>query len=137
MVVLVDTNVLLDVISMREPYAENSIRVIEHCALRTVQGYIAVHSISNIYFILRKVYTDAERRKIILNYMKFLTVAGIGHEQMVEALNRDNFKDFEDCLQDECAKELKADYIITRNIKDFAHSKIPAVTPEQFLEVIA
>ena len=69
--------------------------------------------------------------------MKFLTVAGIGHEQMFEALNRDNFKDFEDCLQDECAKELKADYIITRNIKDFAHSKIPAVTPEQFLEVIA
>lgn len=59
MVVLVDTNVLLDVISMREPYVENSIRVIEHCALRTVQGYIAVHSISNIYFILRKVYTDA------------------------------------------------------------------------------
>ena len=137
MVVLVDTNVLLDVISMREPYAENSIRLSEHCALRTVQGYIAVHSISNIYFILRKVYTDAERRKIILNYMKFLTVAGIGHEQMVEALNRDNFKDFEDCLQDECAKEIKADYIITRNIKDFAHSKIPAVTPEQFLEVIA
>ena len=39
MVVLIDTNVLLDVISVREPYVENSIRVIEHCALGTVQGY--------------------------------------------------------------------------------------------------
>lgn len=54
MVVLVDTNVLLDVISMREPYDENSIRVIEHCALRTVQGYIAVHSIFQYIFYFKE-----------------------------------------------------------------------------------
>lgn len=41
-----------------------------------------------------------------------------------------------DCLQDECAKGIGADYIITRNIKDFEQSKVPAITPEQFLEIM-
>lgn len=136
MVVLIDTNVLLDVVVMREPYWENSIKVVQYCANKAAQGFIAAHSVSNMYYILRKKFSDAERRRLILNYMKFLTVAGIEHGQMVEALNRDNFKDFEDCLQDECAKGIGADYIITRNVKDFEQSKVPAITPEQFLEIM-
>ena len=54
----------------------------------------------------------------------------------VEALEREEFSDFEDCLQDECAKGIGADYIITRNVKDFEQSKVPAITPEQFLEIV-
>lgn len=68
--------------------------------------------------------------------MKFLTVVGIKHEQIVEALNRNDFKDFEDCLQDECAFDINASYIVTRNIKDYSNSKIPAIMPEQFLELM-
>lgn len=47
------------------------------------------------------------------------------------------FKDFEDCLQDRCAKGIGADYIITRNARDFAGSAVPAVSPEEFLESIS
>lgn len=136
MVVLIDANVLLDVVAKREPYWEKSVKVVRYCAMKTVQGYIASHSVSNMYYILRKMYSDAERRKLILNYLKFLTVAGIEHGQMVEALNRGNFKDFEDCLQDECASEVNASYIVTRNIKDFTYSKVSAITPEQFLGIV-
>lgn len=114
----------------------NSIKVVQYCAFKTVQGYIAAHSVSNMYYILRKMYSDAERRKLILNYMRFLTVAGIEHGQMVEALNRGSFKDFEDCLQDECALGINASYMVTRNIKDFDSSKVPAITPERFLEIM-
>lgn len=41
--------------------------------------------------------------------------------------------DLKDCLQSNCAKSVKADYIITRNIKDFVHSEVPAILPEDFL----
>ena len=44
----------------------------------------------------------------------------------------EEFKDFEDCLQDECAKQVFADYIITRNIADFTTSEIPSLTPADF-----
>ena len=50
------------------------------------------------------------------------------------ALERNDFPDFEDCLQDECATQNHADYIITRNIDDFSSSNIPAITPLDFLE---
>lgn len=48
-------------------------------------------------------------------------------------LEKKEFRDFEDCLQDRCAKSVKAQYIVTRNVADFSGSEIPAVLPEDFL----
>lgn len=56
------------------------------------------------------------------------------HDYVRNALERNDFSDFEDCLQDECALQNNADYIITRNIDDFANSNVPAVTPADFLK---
>ena len=42
--------------------------------------------------------------------------------------------DFEDAVVDAVAERNGADYILTRNIKDFAGSSVPAVTPTEFLE---
>ena len=50
---------------------------------------------------------------------------------------RKEFIDFEDCLQDECAEEIGAAYIVTRNIKDFTKSKIPAVIPSDFVDLMS
>lgn len=59
------------------------------------------------------------------------------YEQELEDARREKCeRDFEDCLQDECAKQVNADYIVTRNIKDFSKSDIPAVTPEIFLKIL-
>lgn len=53
---------------------------------------------------------------------------------MLHALERNDFPDFEDCLQDECAAQNNVDYIITRNINDFSSSNVPAITPTEFLK---
>jgi len=42
------------------------------------------------------------------------------------------FMDFEDCLQYLCAKSVNADFIVTRNPKDFVNSTIPAILPDDF-----
>ena len=70
----------------------------------------------------------------MLDILDLLQVAGADHESVQNALQREDFSDFEDCLQDECAKQIHADYIITRNINDFSNSNIPAITPSDFLE---
>ncbi len=49
----------------------------------------------------------------------------------------EKFKDFEDCLQDRCARKADAKYIITRNTEDFSESEVPAISPEKFLNVIS
>lgn len=47
-----------------------------------------------------------------------------------------DFSDFEDCLQEKCAKEISADYIVTRNIDDFKYSQIKAILPREFVEMV-
>ena len=68
--------------------------------------------------------------------MKLVSVVGIDKDMIDNALLRQEFTDVEDCLQDECAIICGADYIVTRNISDFEESKVEAITPETFLELI-
>ena len=56
--------------------------------------------------------------------------------RFLSALDREEIQDFEDCLQDQCAQDIEAEYIVTCNIRDFSNSKIPAVTPMDFLKLV-
>lgn len=132
--VLIDTNIVLDILEKREPFYRASYDVLSCCASQKISGYIALHSVSNIFFILRKHYSTEDRKRLILGILDFLRVANASHENVRHALERNDFSDLEDCLQDECAMENNADYIITRNVADFKRSNVPALTPDDFLK---
>ena len=136
MLILIDTNVLLDVIARREPYVIFSEKVIDLCRQEVINGAIAGHSVLNAMYVLRKNFTLTERKEIFLSLCEFLYVESVDFGKIVQALKDDNFSDFEDCLQMQCALSLHADYIVTRNVKDFAASEIPAITPEEFLKIL-
>ncbi len=136
MVALINTNVVIDFLATREPFCEASSSVIAKCANGEMAGYIALHSISNLWYILRKTPED-KRRKWLSDICECLWVAGASHEEVVKAIRMEEFMDFEDCLQDRCAEGVGADFIITRNVKDFGNSAVPAVSPEQFLEIVS
>ena len=133
---LIDTNVLLNYITNREDnYLEASIRIIELCAEGIVSGYIAFHSLSTIWYVLRR-REDNERREILKSLCEIFTVTSASQEEILDAISRDFFSDFEDCLQDKCAKEAGADYIITCNERDYCNSETPAVNPVEFLDLM-
>lgn len=133
MVVLIDTNVIIDYLLTREPYYEASSDIILKCAQKKLMGYIAFHSIPNLWYILRKV-PEVKRREWIVDLCCFLQVTGVSHAEVVRAVKNIDFKDFEDCLQDRCAVSVGAKYIITRNIMDYANSEVQAISPEDFLK---
>ena len=133
MVLLIDNNVMIDAITAREPFWTDSSRVIRLCAEKKVKGYLAATSIPDTFYILRKDYSSKERRSILLYYANILNIVGVDEEDIMNALKNEEFTDFEDCLQAECAKAVGADYIVTRNTADFADSPVPAVTPADFL----
>ena len=89
-----------------------------------------------MFFILRKTYSIKERREILVGLCSIFDVVGIDKAKLLAGLQNENFSDFEDCLQDECAKEVSADYIVTRNIGDFQSAKVKAITPQDLLEMI-
>ena len=136
MIILVDTNIALDFLTMRQPFYNDARKVIRLCASEKVQGYIAFHSLPNIFYILRKSHSDTDRRKMLRKLCMVQRVVGASHERVCSAIERDDFPDFEDCLQDRCAVSVGAKYIITRNTEDFTESQVPAISPESFLNCI-
>ena len=85
---------------------------------------------------LRKDWTENQRRELLLNLCDILFIEKVDSEKIISALQNKKFKDMEDCLQYECAASVLADYIITRNIKGFYCSVIPAILPEDFLNLL-
>lgn len=133
--ILIDTNVLLDYLLTREPFYENAKKVVLMCVEGKIKGCIAAHSISNMFFILRKDYNVGERRELLLNLCSIFDIEGIDKDKLLAGLQNENFTDFEDCLQMECAKVYGAEYIVTRNVDDFEMSEINAILPMDFLEL--
>ena len=132
MVVLIDTNIIIDFLTTREPYYQAASQVIKKCVTGEMEGCVAFHTIPNLWYILRKV-PEEQRRTWIERICDCLKVIGASHEQVIQAVKMRNFKDFEDCLQDRCAEEANATFIVTRNITDFAESVVPAIEPEELL----
>ncbi len=136
MAVLIDTNILLNYITNREDkYRNESIRIVELCALGKLNGYIAFHTLSTLWYVLRKK-SSKERRNNLRDICTIFSVACASQADIIDAIEKDSFEDFEDCLQDKCAKEAGADYIITVNEKDFVNSEIEAINPCEFLKKI-
>lgn len=131
--ILVDTNVVLDFLLRREPFYADAHSLMEQCAKDEITAYIAFHSIPNIDYILRKVATAEQRRAMLRDVCSILTVVGASHDAVLSAIARNDFSDFEDCLQMYCGLENNVSYIVTNNGKDFANSDIPIVTPTQML----
>lgn len=133
MKVLIDTNVILDVLCNHADFVEDATKIFKLCEVNKVDGYISALSVPNIVYIMRKE-LDSEKTADILEKLSLIfKIADLKGSDIIKAA-KVGFNDYEDALQSVCALRIKADYIITRNIKDFAKSKVTAIKPSEFLE---
>lgn len=133
MKLLIDTNVVLDVLCNRKDFVENSSKVFKLCETKKFDGYLSAISVPNIAYILRKELSIEKLKSIIVKLNIIFSIIELKPNDLILATDLD-FKDYEDALQSVCAKRIKADFIITRNTKDFKNSQVKAITPEHFLD---
>jgi len=131
--VLLDTNIIIDVISKRAGY-EDSLRLFKYCESGRVQGVISATTVTDILYILRKHIDPSEVRAAVQTLLLIIDIASIGKGEIAAAFTSE-MKDFEDAVQSACAKRIGADYIVTRNLKDFDKSAVKAITPAEALEL--
>ena len=132
---LIDTNIVLDWLLERQPFAENAERIMEYCISGNLRGYLAAHSLLNIFYITRKEKSVKDRKEILLMLCDRFEIIDIDSEMIITALQNENWQDLEDGLQMQSAIQEKLDYIITRDINDFAHSTIKVLSPQDFLKM--
>ncbi|MBR4021945.1 MAG: PIN domain-containing protein [Ruminococcus sp.] len=135
MKVLIDTNVILDVLCKREEFLEDSLKVWKYCEVDQITGYVSALSIPNIVYILRKELDPEKTKEIIDKLFLIFRIADLKSDDLKKAANM-KVADYEDAVQMACASRLKADFIITRNIRDFKESRVPAIKPSELLERI-
>jgi predicted nucleic acid-binding protein len=135
-VVLIDTDVLLDYFFKRQPFLNNADSIVNLLREKRIIGYVSAQSLINAFYILRTDFTFSERKALIRGFCYMVTICNVSGEMVLKALEDETFSDFEDCVQMHCAVSVNADFIITRNTKDFANSRIKAITPAEFLDII-
>lgn len=134
MKIMCDTNIIIDILLEREPFVDDSYKVLSLCEEHKVNGFISASSITEIYYLVRKYTHSTELAyNAVGKVLEIVKICSVTNDDVLTAFQR-KAKDFEDCLVATCAKSIHCDYIVTRNKKDFEEFDIPLLTPTEFLE---
>ena len=127
---LLDTDILLDIALNRKGFFENSANVLSWAEEQPGQVAVAWHSLSNLAYLVRP-----DARRFIHHLLNFVEVATVGSREAKQAVGFP-MNDLEDALQAASAIAFDATFIVTRNVRYFKSSPIPAVTPIEFLKEV-
>lgn len=134
--ILVDTNVIIDALTGREPFREPAEQIFMLAANQIEDMYITASSATDIYYLIRKHLHSTDKAKNVMERLyELFYILDVGADDCQEALLSE-VKDYEDAVISCCAVRNKMDYIVTRNIKDFEQSKIQAVLPDDLMKIV-
>lgn len=126
-----DTNVVIDLLDNRKPFCKDAVTIFTMAYNKEVQLYVSPITYTTAAYLLRK--HGAEGVRTLLANFRQLSHVATTDERIVDDAIAAQFNDFEDAVQYYTALKAKADFIITRNTKDFNVSKIPVMTPAEYL----
>ena len=133
MKLLIDANILLDVLENHQPHVEASSLIWKLCEVGRAEGYISALTFANLVYVMRKELSTAQIEEVWNKLRLIFYVADLTEKDMDYATTA-KWEDFEDAIQSATASRVGADYIITRNEKAFARSKVPAISPADLLQ---
>lgn len=134
--ILVDTNVIIDALTGREPFRKAAEQIFLIAANRTEDLYITASSATDIYYLIRKHLHSTEKAKNAMQKLfELFSILDVTSKDCLDALLT-GVKDYEDSVISCCALRNKMDYIVTRNRKDFEFSKISAILPDEFINML-
>ena len=131
--VLIDTNVILDLLSKREPYHLECQKIFSLGDMKLVDLVISSLSLVNVHYVLNDRMKMKDVRSVVGRFKVLVSTYELNDKIIELALNNTDFRDFEDGIQYYTALEAQCESIVTRNLKDFKKSSIPVFSPKEFL----
>ncbi len=131
----IDTNIVIDLLAKREPFYPEAAKLFSWVDRGKARAFVSSLTFANTNYILSKLKGSRDARSILSKFKVLVTVLSLDDKIVDLALNDLSFNDFEDGLQYYTALSNGLDIIITRNLKDFKHAKIPVMTPNGFVSM--
>lgn len=132
MKLLIDANILLDVLQNRQPHVQSSSLIWKLCETNQAHGCVSALTFANLVYVMRKELNPKMIEDTLHKLSLIFEFTDLNAADLTRAAEL-NWDDFEDAIQSVTAERIHADYIITRNVRDFAKSKVMAFTPAELI----
>lgn len=137
MKIVVDTNIIIDALTGREPFRNNAEQIFMLAANRAEDFYITASCATDIYYLVRKYLHSTKKAKSVMEKLyELFQILDVNASDCRDALVSD-INDYEDAVISCCASRNHADYIVTRNVKDFKKSKVHVILSEDFIKIVS
>ncbi|MDI3311535.1 MAG: PIN domain-containing protein [Thermoanaerobacterium sp.] len=133
MKVLIDTNVILDVLLKREPFAEDAYAIFKMADEKTIMAYISAFAVTDIYYFINKNLNHDTCLKAIKALFNLMNVVSVTKQDIEKAMTFSEFNDLEDALQLQSLKKIRGNFIVTRD-EEFKKLTDKAISPKDFVQ---
>ena len=135
MKLLLDINVLLDVLLLRNPWAEPAAHLLSRIERGEATGYVADHTLTTVHYVVSRARDRQSAGAAVTDLLRFLEVVPIEKVDFNQALVLP-IDDFEDAVQAAAALKIGVDYVVTRDEKGFRALSIPSANSGEILSLL-
>jgi len=135
MKILFDTNIVLDVLLLREPYYPSATFLLSEVEQGNIEGYLCPITLTTIGYLITKAKGAAEAQKLIKNLLNIFELTEL-NKSIFETSCSHKINDCEDDVLHESARFSNIEGIVTRNVKDFKYASIKVYDPEELMGII-
>jgi len=133
---LIDTNVILDVILARDPWASDAVRTLDAVSRKRARGFVSAHAVTTLYYLVEKVRDRMTANTAVADVLQLLEVVPLDSSDFQRAVAL-NLPDFDDAVQVAAHLRAGADFLITRNAKHFTNAPVTVMSPGEILAILA
>lgn len=133
--VLFDLNIILDVLQERKDFYDFSARLLAYAETGGIQGWLAAHSVTTLFYLIAKDKSPEQARVTLTSLLQFLKIAPVDQNTIEQAMNLP-YRDFEDAVQMIAALQIHADYLLTRNVRDYRPAPMEVMQPVDLLAIL-
>lgn len=135
MSLLFDTNVILDVLLKRDPYAQAAVKLMAAVERGELAGLLAATTVTTIYYLAARGVGQRQARQEVAKLLTLFGVAPV-NRQVLDAALQLPFRDYADAVVHEAARHAGAQGIVTRNEAAFARATLRTYTPQALSQML-
>ncbi len=133
---MVDTNVVLDLLLSRTPHVVNATQIFSLIERNVIAGCLGATTLTTVHYLATKAIGEQKARREIRKLLRLFEVAPVNRAVLEAALAAAGFRDFEDAVLHEAARQADADALVTRNESDFKTAALPVYEPRELLNIV-
>jgi predicted nucleic acid-binding protein len=130
--VIVDTNIVLDVLLERKPFAPAAVEIFALAEQSRIDAFLCATTITTIDYLLSQSLPESKARSALRRLISLFEIATVNRSVIERALES-KMHDFENAVLLEAGRMVGVDAIITRNPKDFIGATVKVFEPLEFL----